>query len=122
MKAASLWTSAATARNVLKHPLQLVFVAAFWSLSPVLGAFGAVAAPSEYQVKAVFVFNFSQFVEWPQETFDAQGKPFVIGVLGTDPFGQRLDEAVKGETVNERPLVVRRFHRIDEVAIARFCT
>jgi hypothetical protein len=96
----------------LRHALRLMFAVAVSLLSAELGA---VDAPSEYQVKAVFVFNFSQFVEWPQETFVAQDKPFVIGVLGSDPFGARLDEAVKGEAVNERPLVIRRFHRVDEV-------
>lgn len=60
-------------------------------------------------MKAVFLFNFTQFVEWPQKTFvDAQA-PFVIGVLGRDPFGQALDDAVRGERVNGRPLVIERY-------------
>ncbi len=46
------------------------------------------AAPSEYQVKAVFLFNFGQFVEWPKDAFDTPQAPFVIGILGDDPFGQ----------------------------------
>jgi hypothetical protein len=76
---------------------------------------GATEAPSEYQLKAVFVFNFSQFVEWPQQAFSPDDRQFVIGVLGADPFGSRLDEAVRGEIVNQRPLVIRRFHRVEEV-------
>jgi hypothetical protein len=70
---------------------------------------------SEYQVKAVFVFNFSHFVDWPPQTFTTPSEPFVIGVLGGDPFGTRLDEAVRGERVTEHPLIVRRFRSIDEV-------
>ena len=81
-----------------------------------LGSAGVSAAPSEYQVKAVFLFNFSRFVEWPASAFPAPDSPFVVGVFGHDPFGADLDEVVKGETVNGRPLVVRRVHSPAEAA------
>jgi YfiR/HmsC-like len=79
------------------------------------GLAGAAAPVSEYQVKAVFLFNFAQFVEWPTSAFPRPNAPFVIGVLGQDPFGVNLDEVVRGETVNKRPLAVARFHDISEV-------
>ena len=75
----------------------------------------AAPAPSEYQVKAVFLFNFTQFVDWPAQSFADPRAPFVIGVLGRDPFGSALDEAVRGETVNGRPLVVERYHSVTEL-------
>jgi hypothetical protein len=78
------------------------------------GAYGA-EAPTEYQVKAVFVYNFSHFVEWPPQDFIAPNAPFIIGILGNDPFGVRLDEAVHGEQIDQHPLLVRRFHSIGEV-------
>ena len=68
----------------------------------------ASAAPTEYQVKAVFLFNFSRFVEWPPAAFASPDAPFVVGVFGHDPFGADLDEVVKGRSVNGRPLIVRR--------------
>src|SRR5690348_11218885 len=68
--------------------------------------------PGEYQVKAVFLFNFTHFVEWPADAFPGPAAPFVIGVLGQDPFGSALDEAVRGETVNGHPLVVQRYSGI----------
>lgn len=74
------------------------------------------AAPGEYQVKAVFLFNFSRFVEWPPSAFAGPDAPFVIGVFGYDPFGRQLDEATRGETVNGRPLVVRRVRNAVEAA------
>lgn len=77
-----------------------------------------IAAPSEHQVKAVFLFNFSRFVEWPATAFVSPDAPFVIGVFGHDPFGNDLDDVARGETVNGRPLVVRRVHTIAE---ARDC-
>ena len=69
----------------------------------------APAATPEYQLKAVFLFNFAQFVSWPAEAFADSAAPLVIGVLGTDPFGAYLDETVRGEAVEGHPLVVRRF-------------
>ncbi|MDB5047104.1 MAG: YfiR family protein [Fibrobacteres bacterium] len=69
----------------------------------------------EYQVKAGFLFNFTQFVEWPAESFPAKDSPLVVGILGPDPFGDYLDEMVKGETVGSHPIKVLRFHRIEDV-------
>ena len=75
----------------------------------------APAAPTEYQVKAVFLFNFSQFVDWPAAAFADGRSPLVIGVLGSDPFGATLDEIVSGETVNGRPLEVRRYASVEQI-------
>jgi hypothetical protein len=77
----------------------------------------ALAGPvaGEYQVKAVFLFNFTHFVEWPADAFASPAAPFIIGVLGQDPFGSALDEAVRGETVNGRPLVVQRYTGIADL-------
>ena len=44
----------------------------------------------EYQVKAAFLYNFAKFVDWPPETFKRQEAPFVVGVLGNDPFSEVL--------------------------------
>src|SRR6266700_7057796 len=58
----------------------------------------------ENQIKAVFLFNFAQFVEWPARAFPGKEAPLVIGILGEDPFGNYLDELVSGEKIGERPL------------------
>ena len=81
--------------------------ALFLALLLAVPAHAAVVA-NEYQVKAVFLFNFSRFVEWPASAFASADAPFVVGVFGHDPFGGDLDEVVKGETVNGRPIVVKR--------------
>jgi hypothetical protein len=69
---------------------------------------------TEFQVKAVFLYNFSQFVIWPDSCFTTENSPFVIGILGNDPFGDNIDEVVKGEFVNSHPIIVQRVHRIEE--------
>jgi hypothetical protein len=78
----------------------------------------ASAAPpaSEYQVKAAYLFNFGQFVEWPPQAYESPVAPFVIGVLGDDPFGKILDDVVAGETVGGRPLTIRRFRSPKDIS------
>jgi hypothetical protein len=73
------------------------------------------AAPTADQVKAVFVFNFSHFVQWPPETFASPSEPFVIGVLGGFQQAALLEEAVRGEQVEGHPLQVRRFASAEEI-------
>jgi hypothetical protein len=66
----------------------------------------------EYRVKAAFLFNFLKFVEWPP---GASGAPWVIGLLGPDPFGDLLEETVRGKTLSGRSIEVRRFARPGDV-------
>ncbi len=70
------------------------------------------AEEPEYRVKAEFLFNFLKFVEWPPAAGDS---PWVIGVLGQDPFGEILDETVRGKIVNGRTVDVRRYSRLADV-------
>ena len=69
----------------------------------------------EYQIKAVFLYNFAEFVEWPPEVFSSSQSPLIIGILGDDPFGRYIDEAVRDEKINNRPLEIRRFARIEDI-------
>ena len=78
------------------------------------GPVKAQAASREYDLKAAFLFNFATFGEWPDSAFADASSPFVIGVLGTDPFGPALEEIVAGERVKGRPIVVRRFDRVEQ--------
>jgi hypothetical protein len=78
-------------------------------------AYSASEISTEYQVKAVFLFNFAHFVEWPPQSFEDSDAPFVIGVLGTDPFGAALEGAVRGETQNGRPFVIERYRSVKEI-------
>ena len=70
----------------------------------------------EYQVKAVFLYNFTQFAEWPEYTFQSPASPLVIGVVGNDPFGLYLDETVAGETYKGRGIVIKRYRSLKEAS------
>lgn len=71
-------------------------------------AYGQENAPSEYQLKAAFLFNFAKFIEWPRGSFDNAQEPFAICVFGKDSFGSALDQALANKTVNDRPISIQR--------------
>jgi YfiR/HmsC-like len=92
-----------------------------WSLAAAFALFGARplcgqgVRASASEVQAVFLFNFAQFVDWPDEAFPDPQSPLVIGILGKDPFGGFLDETVRGERVRGRTFRVARYRRVEEV-------
>jgi hypothetical protein len=60
----------------------------------------------EYQVKAAYLFNFTKFVDWPEEAMP-QGTPLTICVASRSPFGPALEETIRDELVGSRPLTTR---------------
>ena len=76
----------------------------FFRVVPVAG--GEVTM-TEYQVKALFLLNFTKYVDWPAAAFDGTNAPIVIGVCGEDEFGGALTNAVAGKTISGRQIVVQ---------------
>jgi len=70
---------------------------------------GDVSDSSEYLIKAGFIYNFAKFVEWPSAAFSQADSPIMIGVLGTDPFGNVLDRLVEDKKIGPRGFVVKRY-------------
>ena len=70
---------------------------------------GDASDSSEYLIKAGFIYNFAKFVEWPSTALAEPDSPIVIGVLGTDPFGDIINHVVEGKKIGMRGFVVRRF-------------
>lgn len=70
---------------------------------------GTALQPTEYQIKAVFLYNFAKFTEWPESAFPTATSPICIGVLGDDPFDDNLELTVAGKQINNRPLIIKRF-------------
>jgi hypothetical protein len=65
------------------------------------------------QIKSVFIYNLTNFVSWPENNnFDSQSD-FHICLLGGDPFKKFIDKAVEGESVNNHPIVVKRYKKLD---------
>jgi len=72
------------------------------------------ATPSEYQIKAAFLFHFAQFVGWPEAALGKRGDPLTYCTLGEDPFHGALDSSLSGKTINERPLRVLHLKRAQD--------
>src|SRR6059058_1166346 len=72
-------------------------------------------AKSEYALKAVFLYNFCRFIEWPKSEFASPTDPIIIAVVGEDPFGPLLEEAVHGETLRGRSIKIQRYRNSDSI-------
>jgi hypothetical protein len=72
--------------------------------------------PSQEAVEAAYLYNFTKFVYWPAS---AAGTPLAICVMGRDSFHSSLQQIVKGQIVNNRPLA---FHQIKNIAQAQACS
>ena len=68
----------------------------------------------EYQVKAVFLFNLASFVTWPPEAFETPETALSLCVLGEDPFESMLEKVVGSETIDGRPIEVKRYASAEE--------
>ena len=74
----------------------------------------AAEAVDPWTLKAHFLRNFAKLVTWPEDRFEDKDSPIVIGVLGADPFDDRLEDAVEGHKAHGRTLQVRRLLVADE--------
>ena len=76
------------------------------------------AQADPYQVKALFLVNFARYIDWPPQTFASPADPINICVLGRNPFGNTLEQAISGKTVDGRTLAV---HQVSESESGRNC-
>lgn len=75
----------------------------------------AAQAPTEFQVKAAYLFNFLKFVEWPDDPApDSRGK-WVIGFIGESPIDSELTHLVEGKNVLGHELLVKKFQAADDL-------
>lgn len=72
----------------------------------------------EFQLKAVFMYNFTRFVEWNPGSFESYNDPFIITIIGNDPFGSYLEETVRDEKIGRHPIVIR---RVDDIRSVETC-
>lgn len=77
-------------------------------------ASGALAQSSdvinrEYPLKALFLFNFASYVEWPPTAVAGENRPFVIGILGSAPLEDTLREIAATKLINGRRIVLEHF-------------
>ena len=76
-----------------------------------LTAYGQQPGAGAYQIEAVYLYDFSKFVEWPTNRGSPRNGPFRICVLGEDPFGALLDATLSGESLQGSTLVAKRISK-----------
>ena len=68
----------------------------------------------EYPLKALFLYNFGSYAEWPPGAFSNDQAPCVIGVLGSAPINDTLNQIAAAKTIGGRKIVIEQFASVDE--------
>jgi YfiR/HmsC-like len=79
---------------------------------------GGTQLASESQLKAAFLYNFTKFVEWPQESFPSTSSPLQVCLLGDNPFGSDLIHITEGKAVAGHPIQIQ---TINDGHLAQAC-
>jgi hypothetical protein len=99
-------------RSIIKR---LVILAAL-----LLGARVEAQTPtSESEVKAMFVYNFLKFVEWPVYASVDAKDPFIVLIIGEGATADATERFLESKTIGERPLIVRRIRWDESLAGVR---
>src|SRR6266850_243220 len=94
-------------------------LAVAWALVGASCLHAQQSKPTEYQVKAAYLYNFGRFVKWPPGLAAGKGDSFAVCVLGQDPFGATLDAILAGETLDDKPVALRRISKPQEAGECR---
>lgn len=103
-----------------RRPKQRFRIAAFVTAAVALAFSGVRPAAGddlELAVKAAYLTKFGDFVEWPPENTPAAG--FNLCVVGSQPFGDLIDRAARGQTVHAHPIVLQRLPTLDDPTVCQ---
>lgn len=111
------YTVRMSSNRILKKRFKLV--AAVLACTAIFGSVAYAretgSSPSEYEIKAAFLYNFANFVEWPPKTPADNTGAFIIGVIGDNPFGNTLEKTVAGKTVGGHKIDIRYFKSVRDL-------
>jgi hypothetical protein len=111
-------TDGAGKRRLGRLP-RLAAIATAWALLGVSNPHTPASTPTEYEVKAAYLYNFGRFVQWPARATAAEGRYFTICVLGDDPFGPVLNATIADETIDGKTVVAKRISAPQQAANCR---
>ena len=69
----------------------------------------------EYKIKASYLEKFTRFIEWPSNTFEDHNNPFIITVIGKNPFKNILDIMYSKIKIMNRNAETRYISNIEEI-------
>lgn len=107
-------------RKKAKCGLQSLLIALIgWAMFTLTAAHAQQAKPTEDQVKAAYVFNFGKFVKWPPNSAVTRAGAFAICIFGDDPIGTVLESSLANQTLDGKPLAIRRLKKPRDAAGCR---
>src|SRR5947209_19991611 len=101
MRVRRLWAGAAKAIRAFTWIVLVIWVG--W---PVLESAELRSLP-EHEVQALYVYNFTKYVDWPAHAFSSAEAPFVIALVGPGQTEQDLHDITRGKSVGGRRIVIR---------------
>jgi hypothetical protein len=82
-----------------------------------MATYGLVGFSQDERFKALFMYNFTKYIEWPS---DKQTGDFVIGVFGSSPIQSELELIAEKKKVGTQNIVVRQINSPAEVKNCNF--
>lgn len=74
----------------------------------------------EHEIKALFLYNFANFVFWPSSAFESPSSPMRYCAMGHSKVVDTLTNLIDGEQVGSRLLTLQRVDTLDEIKIVTF--
>ncbi|MFC1569371.1 YfiR family protein [bacterium] len=101
--------------NISPNRCITVLIIILW-ISNSYSQMGFTIYPTEYQIKAKYLYNFARFVDWPEESFQNPDSPFVIGIIGNDPYGIDLEKTIEGKQIKNRKFMIRHYQNLENLS------
>jgi hypothetical protein len=73
---------------------------------------GTILKAQETKFVALYLYNFTKYIDWPEEHKKGD---FVIGVVGNNQVYTELVQIAEGKPVGNQTIVVKNFRNVDEV-------
>ncbi len=74
-----------------------------------------ISKAQDEKFKALFIYNFTKYIEWPQEK---RSGDFVIGVYGNNPIAKELEIIAQKKMVGSQKLIIK---QVDGVSACMGC-
>lgn len=84
--------------------LLIILLSVSVSLNTEEKAYAQNQIPTEYEVKAAFIYNFAKFVEWPSNPSQSS---VAVCVFGKDPFGSAF-VPIEDKRVGDKKIIIKR--------------
>ncbi|ETR69988.1 MAG: transmembrane protein [Candidatus Magnetoglobus multicellularis str. Araruama] len=70
---------------------------------------------TSYEIKAAFLIKFTDFIQWPDHSFNNDPNHFILGIMGQNVFHHMFDPFI-GTKIQGREFMVRHFNGMAELA------